>query len=439
MPAFRSDTDIANRALDHCGQDPLSPTLGFAEVSKKATLTRRLYPKLREAELRRNNWRFAIKNAYLRIIDPNTMLLTPTLWSASPTYYVGSIVADQNGTLWESIIRSNLNNQPDVAPAPPAWPTWRQYFGPMTAALWSSTTSYATGELVYTTPGDGTYRVWRSLVMSNTDNPATATAWAATTTYFKNQVVTFSAVPYMSLIDFNLNQTPTSSAAAWDSATTYALGNPVTGSDGVRYTSIAGGNLNHDPVLTVGFWTNTGIQTPWTSVFAGGTGSLKWIQIGGAEFPFGVGLVPMNIIYPLGSGPTAQSTTKNLFRLPAGFLRKAPQDPKAGSVSWFGSPTNRNYDDWLFQDKYIVSMQSDNIVLRFIADTVDVTEMDAMFCEGLACQIAMQAVEPLTQSATKVKVIADFYKLQMGEARTANGIEIGTEEAPLDDYLECRA
>ena len=120
-------------------------------------------------------------------------------------------------------------------------------------------------------------------------------------------------------------------------------------------------------------------------------------------------------------------------------MRKAPQDPKAGSVSWFGSPTNRNYDDWLFQHKYIVSMQSDNIAFRFIADTVDVTEMDPMFCEGLACQIAMQACEPLTQSATKIKVIADFYKLQMGDARTANALEIGTEEAPLDDYLECRA
>jgi hypothetical protein len=439
MPAFRTAVDIANRALDHCGQDQLSPTLGFSEVSKKATLLNRLYPKLREAELRRNTWRFAIKQTLLRIIDANTMLLTPTLWSSFPTYFVGSIVADQTGTLWESIVRNNLNNQPEIPPVPPAFPTWREYFGPMTAALYSATTTYAIGELVYTTAGNGTYRVYRSLVSANADNPATATAWAATTTYFKNQVVTFSAVPYMSLIDFNLNQTPTGSAAAWSSVTTYALGNAVTGSDGVRYTSIAGGNLNHDPVLTVGFWTNTGILTPWTTVFTGGTGSVKWLQIGGAEFPFGVGIEPLNIIYPLGSGPTSQSTTKNLFRLPAGFLRKAPQDPKAGSVSWFGSPTNRNYDDWLFQDKYIVSMQSDNIPFHFIADTVDVTEMDPMFCEGLAAQIAMQACEPLTQSATKIKVIADFYKLQMGDARTANAIEIGTEEAPLDDYLECRA
>jgi len=439
MPAFRTAVDIANRALDHCGQGRLSPALGFGEVSKKSEITARLYPLLREAELRRNTWRFAIKLAYLRIIDANTMLLTPTLWSASPTYFVGSIVADQNGTLWESVVRTNLNNQPDVAPVPPAFSTWREYFGPMTVALYSSTTTYAVGELVYTTAGDGTYRVYRSLVSANADNPATATAWAATTTYFKNQVVTFSAVPYMSLIDFNLNQTPTSSAAAWNSGTTYGAAAAVTGSDGVRYTSIAGGNLNHNPVSTVGFWTNTGIQTPWTSVFAGGTGSLKWLQVGGAEFPFGVGIEPLNIIYPLGSGPTSQSTTKNLFRLPAGFLRKAPQDPKAGSVSWFGSPTNRNYDDWLFQDRYIVSMQSDNIVLRFIADTVDVTTMDAMFCEGLAASMAMEACEPLTQSATKIKVIADFYKLRLGDARTANAIEIGTEEAPLDDYLECRA
>ena len=70
---------------------------------------------------------FIPHQANLRIIDANTMLLTPTLWSATPTYYVGSIVADQNGTLWESIVRSNLNNQPDVPPVPPAWPTWSRW------------------------------------------------------------------------------------------------------------------------------------------------------------------------------------------------------------------------------------------------------------------------------------------------------------------------
>lgn len=439
MPAFRTAVDIVNRALDHCGQDQLSATLGFNEPGKKSTLMARLYPKLREAELRRNTWRFAIRQTLLRKIDANTMLLTPTLWSNFPTYFVGSIVSDQNGTLWESIIRSNLANQPEIPTAPPTAPAWREYFGPLTAALWSSTTTYAIGELVYTTTGDGKYRVYRSLVSANADNPATATAWDATTTFFKNQVVTFSAVAYMSLIDFNLNQTPTSSAAAWSSLTTYALGNAVTGSDGVRYTSIAGGNLNNDPVSTVGFWTNTGILTPWTTVFTGGAGSTKWLQIGGAEFPFGVALEPLNIIYPVGSGPTSQSTPKSLFRLPAGFLRMAPQDPKAGSVSWFGSPTNRNYDDWLFQHKYIVSMQSDNIPLRFVADVTDVTEMDSMFCEGLGASIGMEACEPLTQSATKIKVIADFYKLRMGEARTANAVEIGTEEASLDSYIECRA
>jgi len=439
MPAFRTATDIANRALDHCGQDPLSPTLGFNEVSKKSTLLNRLYPKLREAELSRNTWRFAIRNAVLRPIDVNTMLLTPSLWSSFPTYFVGSIVADQNGTLWQSVIRSNLGNQPEIPPSPPTAAPWQEYFGPMTVSLYTATTSYSAGELVYTTAGAGTNRVYLSLISNNTDNPATATAWAATTTYFKNQVVTFSAVAYMSLIDFNLNQTPTGSAAAWSSVTTYAINNPVTGSDGVRYTSIAGGNLNHDPVSTVGFWTNTGILTPWTTVFTGGTGSVNWLQIGGAEFPFGVTVEPLNIIYPLGTGPTVQSTTRNLFRLPAGFLCKAPQDPKAGSVSWLGAPTNRNYDDWLFQDKYIVSASSDNIPLRFIADVTDVTTMHPMFCEGLGACLGMEACEPLTQSATKIKVIADFYKLRMGEARTKNAIEIGSEEAPLDDWLECRA
>lgn len=431
MPAFQTSVDIANRALDHCGQGPLDATLGFAENSIKASLTARVYPKLREAELRRNTWRFAIRHAVLRAIDVNTMLLAPSLWVSTTTYFVGSIVAYAD-RLWISMIPSNLANQPETSAA------WQEYFGPMSVMLWVSTTTYAAGELVYTTPGNGTYRVFISLQTGNADNPATATAWSATAVYFKNQVVTSAAIAYMSRIDFNTNQTPASSPANWNVATTYGAAATVTGSDGVIYSSIAGGNVGNDPTLSPALWTNTGVLTPWTTVFTGGTGSLKWLEIGGASFPFGVGLTTLNIVYPLNAGPSSESTTRNVFRLPSGFLRKAAQDPRAGSVSYLGAAWGPTYDDWNFEGNYIVSAQVSPIVLRFVADTVDVANMDPMFCEGLGACIGMHICEPLTQSAQKIKVIADFYKLQMGEARTVNAVEIGSEEPAVDDYISCR-
>ena len=429
---FSTAVDIANRALDHCGADPIDIALGFAEPSKNAKTCARVYDKVRRAELRRNVWRFAIKKVILRALDTNTMLLVPALWASGTTYFVGSIVADQTGQLWISQIPNNLGNQPENSY------TWAQYFGPMAVSLWTNATSYAAGELAYTTAGDGTNRTYLSLQSDNADNPATATAWDATAVYSKNQVVTYLTIPYMSRIDLNTNQTPTASAPDWSALTTYGAGAAVTGSNGVRYTSIAGGNLNNNPVTTVGFWTNTGILTPWRTVFTGGTGSLKWLQIGGAEFPIGVGLTTLNIVYPLGSGPSSQSTSRNVYRLPAGFLRKSSSDPKAGSTSYLGADWGLAYGDWNFEGDYIVSSDVGPIMLRFVADTVDVTKMDDMFCEGLAARIGLEICEPITQSSDKLKTIASIYEKHMGDARLVNGVETGSEEPPTDDYIACR-
>jgi len=382
---FQNAVDIANRALDHCGQDPIDETLGFNEDSKKARLVGRLYDKVRQAELRRKAWNFAIRRAILRPVDTTTMLLSPALWSAAPTYFVNSIVADSAGVIWQSVIPNNANNEPGSTPA------WQQYFGPMSVAIYDSTASYFSGELVYTAVGDGTNRVFLSLQNANADNPATATAWSATVTYAKNQVVTFSAIAYMSLVDLNLNQQPSTH------------------------------------------------PTQWTTTFVGGTGSIKWLQIGGTEFPFGVTVVPPNIVYPVNAGPSTQSTSRNVFMLPAGYLRVTSPDPKAGSSPWLGASWNLDYSDWLIENGLIVSAQVNAILFRFVADVYDVRLMDAMFCEGLGARLALEVCEPLTQSVDKLKVIADIYKKFMGEARIVDGIEAGPEESPADDFVTCRA
>ncbi len=170
----------------------------------------------------------------------------------------------------------------------------------------------------------------------------------------------------------------------------------------------------------------------------GGSGSVKWRQIGGAEFPSGVTLEPLNILYPLGAGPSSQSTTRNVFRLPANYLRKAPQDPKAGAYTWLGAPTNRMYDDWDIQDQYIVSSDTSPIIFRFVADFTSVRDMSAMFCEMLAARCALAVCEVVTQSTEKMRTIAGEYDKFGKEARTVNAIEIGPIESDLDEYLACR-
>src|SRR5262245_12856479 len=438
---YLTPIDIANRACDHCGVDLLDPVLGFADGQRESARIAPVYNKLRQAELRRNVWRFATREAAIRALDTNTLLLSPALWVSTTAYFVGSVVSDENGYLWISRIRNNIGSQPQVSQG-----AWEPYFGPLTVMLYDSSLSYFAGELVYTFAGDGTFNTYLSLANGNAVHPALPNEWQAATVFFKNQVVrqfpawsgavtytqgqgvvrnslryaslqngnlnhdpatspTFWAlmptlilqsqsVPittmvlppssspilessqsttyalgsfvmfngieyvslqnnntgnfpnaaastfwivvsngtlYMSLIDLNLGNDPTTTFfAEWSSVTSYSIGNQVTGSDGVIYTSLQNGNVNHDPTFSPTFWTNTGKLSPWDTTFTQGGGNPTWMQIGGASFPNGVSLTSINIQYPLNAGPVTQARTRNVYRLPAGYLRQAPRDPKAG-------------------------------------------------------------------------------------------------------------
>ena len=554
MPEFLSPTDIGSRAAEHCGQPRLDPTLGFADPSSKAASEIGfVYGKIRRAELRRNNWRFATRRACLRPIDSNTMLMAPALWVASTTYFVGSIVSDQSGTLWESTVTNNLGNQPGILTT---LQQWQPYFGPMTVALYDSSQAYSASELTYTAAGNGTYNVWKSLINGNAVHPALYNQWAATTVYFKNQVVqqfpawasgttytkgqgilytdgnvyasltngnignappssatNWALIPvltlqtqgvpianstivfpptsspvlewsqsttystgavvmfngleylslgnnntgnfpnasgstswvqitngttYMSLIDLNLGNSPVNAPALWSAGTTYAINNLVGGSDGVIYKSLTNGNLGHNPTTDNGTnWQNTGVLNPWTTVFTQGGGNSQWTQIGGSAFPSGVTIVSPNVNWPIGSGYLWDTTTRNVFRLPAGYLKFLPEDPKGGAVSWLGMPGDHMQNDWVFEGNYLVSYCATPITLRFVADVQDVTQFDDMFCEGLALAIAEVVDGPLEQGKSLAAIEA-LYKRKMGEARTVNAIEVSYEDPPLEDMIACR-
>jgi len=430
MAEYRTDLDIRNRALQHCGASRIR---ALNEVGKNNSETAFCYGKLREAELRRNVWTFACRRTMLRAVDANTMLLNTSLWSPSTTYFVGSIAADQYGNLWISRIPNNLANDPLLSVY------WEPYFGPLSVALYDSTIAYFVGELVYTTTGNGLARVYLSLQSDNADNPATATAYDATAVYVKNQVVTYLSVAYMSLIDLNTGNTPSSAPALWDAGTTYGAAATVGGSDGMIYSSVGGGNIGNDPTTDGGVnWTGTGVLNPWTTVFVHGTGSTKWLQIGGAEFPAGVTLTTLNLIYPWGTGPSPDANSKNVFLLPAGYLRRAPQNPKPG-LTVVGGPSGVTYDDWLIEGGYLTSRETGPILLRFVADITDVSRMHALFCEGLSARIALAICDRVTQDKGQIQLVARIFKQWEDAALTIDGIEDGHTDPPDDDYVTVRA
>src|SRR5258705_11905318 len=100
MAEFNTPTDVGNRALQHCGAELMDAVLGFTEVSKAARQVSFVYGKLRRAELERNVWTFATRRTALRAIDATTMLLNPSLWVPTVTYFPGSTFSDGLGTLW---------------------------------------------------------------------------------------------------------------------------------------------------------------------------------------------------------------------------------------------------------------------------------------------------------------------------------------------------
>jgi hypothetical protein len=172
-------------------------------------------------------------------------------------------------------------------------------------------------------------------------------------------------------------------------------------------------------------------------VFTGGSGSDKWLQIGGAEFPSGVALKQFGPLYPVNAGATTQTSARNVFKLPAGYLKTAPQNPKR-TAAWLGGPSGEVYTDWNIENGFLVSADTGPINLRFVADVTDVRRMTAMFCEAFAARVGMAVADSVTQSTSQMGIIAKVYQKFIDDAVTQNAIEAGYDEPPDDDWLTVR-
>lgn len=423
-PGYLDSMDIANRALFHVGAPKI---IDIDEVSESNDKCSFVYDKLRRAELRRNVWKFSTRRAVLRPIQTTTRFLVPNLYDETITYRIGALCRDANGVIWQSVIPDNTNNEPHTTTA------WEQYFGPLTISLWDEQDQYSSGELVYKAgSADGSYIIYMSLQDVNEDDPAVAEDFDATVTYHVDEVVLDGGFMWRSLIEFNVGNTPAVAPNDWDENASYSSGNQVTGSDGYIYTSAQNGNEGNDPTEDDGTnWTATGVPRAWSKTPENEEAAKTWLPIFGAGTSF-------HFRYPVGTGPVSHQTNRNVYRLPAGFLRLAPQYPKAGVLSFAGGPGGMPHNDWEFEGDYLITGEVQPILFRFVADMTDVSKFDDMFCEGLACRIALAVCEPLTQSVQKHEKIASEYKFFMREARMVNAVETGPEEPPEDEFLTCR-
>lgn len=374
---FANAVDVANRACQHMGARQIA---NFAEDTVQAYEIAFNYDKLRRAELRRNVWRFSIRTVILRPVSATSAVPTFGVWDATKTYLKGSIVT-YSGQTYQAMAAIAINVQPDQNPA-----SWTIFYGQLMASLWAAGT-YQAGEIVYTQTGSAQPVAFVSLANANADDPTAAVpAYDPAVSYNKGQSVLYAAVVYQSTTDFNVNQTPTG-VAPW-------VTQPATQPDEMQ--------------------------------------GLHWLKLGAAS------LAAVQLLYPIGVGVSEQSNTLNVYLLPNGYLREAPQDPKGGSSSILGAPSGDTYRDWTYADQYFTTRAVEPIRFRFGADIADVTQMDNMFCELLAARIGMECVERVTQSSEKLQAIEQVYKKFGDEARHVNGIETGSDEPAEDDYITCR-
>ncbi len=428
-----TQTEIANRALQHVGTTAIVAGGLFTEDSKNALEIRNCYDIVRRAELRRNVWRFSIRRCTLRAITPSSQKVVPAAWVITTRYPANAIVS-YNGFYYISVINANISNIPDPNSNSSAANFWQLYFGSLYADFWSSagtnpptaltlTTGYNSGDLVYY-PNTVAAKVYLSIANVNLDTPSlTPPTFALTTFYNPGDFVTASDTNvYVSIwpAGDNVGNDPTSSATYWTlvpayaSGTTYGSGD-VTIYSNILYTSLSAGNVGHTPSSSPTFW-----QVLQPDLAIG-----KWL------------LLDASLVQII--NPAALYPHQSIFPLPNGFLREAPEDPKAGSTSILGAPSNIMYRDWLFEGPWIISrFPVPPVAFRFVADLTDTSQFDPMFIEGFAARIAKEVCEPITQSTEKLTMIEKIYDMVMGEARNVNGIEIGSEEPPLDDYLACR-
>lgn len=412
--AFTAPIDILNRAFQIVG----SPRRSLTDVQRNISEALFAYDKIRLAALRRNLWTFATRRVVLRPVGVDTVLWTPPTWAAG-TYAVGAVAAfaptsgpySGETIYWQTSAAKTSGN----TATPDDDADWHRYFGPVAIDLYGNgltTTSTVIAD------GIGSYHAGEVVL-----------------------------VP-----------------AAYSGATTYSTNQVVAGSDNNWYVSLANSNLNHDPTTDAGvhwaLWTSGRSTTGWGETTTGTMVPLTYpgtprfymsLVSSNTDNPLATGAqwlalngtgAPLEVLYPINSGPSTQIQTLNAFRLPYGYLREAPDNPKANAYPYLGAPRGEFEHDWVREGDYIVSGTAGAtapIMVRFVANVIDVPDMDPMFCEGVACQIALDGlVMTLTDAPEKRQIAKDEFSRVMTEARIASAIEMGPVDTPVSRYITCR-
>lgn len=118
----------------------------------------------------------------------------------------------------------------------------------------------------------------------------------------------------------------------------------------------------------------------------------------------------------------------NSFTLPSDCLRVFEPYPEYNSMDI----------DYSVQGRKIYTNLDAPLNIRYIKKVVDPAQHDALFNEALACALAVELCEELTQSNTKKASLKEDFIFAIREARRANAFERRPQQPPTDSFITAR-
>lgn len=110
------------------------------------------------------------------------------------------------------------------------------------------------------------------------------------------------------------------------------------------------------------------------------------------------------------------------YQVPADFLKLDMVDDRYPPVS-MDNYVNEEFLDWVLEGGLILTDIAAPLKLRYVAQVTDPNGWDVNFREALACRLAAELAEDLTQSNQKRQLAWEEYKQALVRAVRSNAIE----------------
>lgn len=125
------------------------------------------------------------------------------------------------------------------------------------------------------------------------------------------------------------------------------------------------------------------------------------------------------------------------FQLPADCLKLLEAGDKYPGVD-LSDYVQTDNSDFAVEGNAVLTNLEAPLLIRYVSQVTDPTLFDACFVEALACRLAFEAAEELTDSTSKKESAGRAYEMAMNAAHKANAIERPPQKMADDTWMIAR-